>query len=116
MTKTSEQLAIVLEDKLEKSIAREGALREHLKTAVTRIENLYRLIYGHVNNGETLTAKHEYIAERYCIDTIKLLADENGDTGLQCRSCGGLGNSFADNAECCDVCAGTGTVHISPDA
>lgn len=89
-------------------------LREHLKTAVTRIENLYRLIYGHVNNGETLTAKEEYIAERYCIDTLKLLADENGWTGRPCHVCAGHG---VDNENItCMECGGTGDQNISPNA
>lgn len=89
-------------------------LREHLKTAVTRIENLYRLIYGHVNNGEALTAKEEYIAERYCIDTLKLLADENGNTGLPCRTCQGEG--YSNEPEACDACGGTGFQFIPENA
>lgn len=95
-------------------VVQSDGYKEHLKTSVTRIENLYRLIYGHVNNGEILTAKEEYIAERYCIDTLKLLADENGNTGLPCRTCQGEG--YSNEPESCDACGGTGFQFIPENA
>lgn len=97
-------------------------LREDLTTAVGRLENLYRLIYGYNTLKEPVTNNHEYIAERYMIDTLKLLADENGWTGRKCKVCEGTGDIYSLNcnnesvAEPCNCCAGTGSEWISPTA
>lgn len=89
-------------------------LREDLTTAVGRLENLYRLIYGYNTLKEPVTNNHEYIAERYMIDTLKLLADENGWTGRKCKVCEGHGVDNENHG--CASCGGTGEENISPTA
>lgn len=94
---------------------REAELKEHLKTAVGRLENLYRIIYGHVNNNEPMDNTTVYFAERFLIDTLKLLRDENGWTGRRCKVCNGTGE-IPNHSATCNDCGGTGDENISEEA
>lgn len=97
-----------LQKKLELKTAEARLHKESLKNALTKMEGLYRIIYGYHSFGEKSSDNQLYIAEQYCIQTMASLADENGWTGRKCKICDGTGESDSHSRRICQPCAGTG--------
>lgn len=91
--------------------------KDALREALTKMEGLYRIIYGYNKLGEKPSDNQEYIASEYCVQTRRALADENGWTGRKCPVCAGTGDDDNKNLGSlidhdCPACRGTGEENI----
>lgn len=96
----------------------EERLKDNLRTVYTRLESLYRIIYGVHSLGEKITDNSHYVALRYLEDSRPLMADSEGWTGRKCPVCNGTGSRdglIGDNSPhimTCGDCAGTGNENV----
>lgn len=84
--------------------------KDALSDALTKMEGLYRIIYGYNKLGEKPSDNQEYIASEYCVQTRRALADENGWTGRKCPVCAGHGVNNENHG--CASCGGTGEENV----
>ena len=87
-------------------------LKESIRTIYTRLEGLYRIIYGVAKLGESITGNSEYVAQRYLEDSRPLMANCDGWTGRKCPVCAGKSFLNDDFQDTCVDCGGTGNENI----